>query len=619
MIYIPKVTGTCRGAWNAVEVALKAKKENKNVCVYKEILHNERVISDLNKKGITCIDDLSKLTKDDVVVIRAHGEPKEVYEYLDKNNIKYYDATCPNVKKIHDIVNKKSSEGYNIIIVGKKNHPEVIGTLGWTNNKGIVISSKDELKIDGKTLIVAQTTISDTLFNEITKGVSCEVLNTICKAQSNIQNSSVELAKKMDIMYVVGGEASSNTEVLYQKCKKVCKTYKFSDINEFFKFNMNNNVSEKTKIGITGGASTPLYQIEEYKDLLEFIIYYKKMYKLFSKNIVKINNSFKENDNKLVIDAIDKLSELNKDGKYIRATLIALGYNIGGGKDNKFLPLSLAYETFQTAILIHDDIIDNATTRRGKETIPTLYNKEFDISKDKDYINERNHLADSMGLCIGDLGFYLANQLVLSNYKNHPNVLKVFSYYNNIVIKTIKGEIIDVMLPFKEKYKIGKSTLDDVMNIYHLKTSWYTIIGPFVLGLLLSNGKNVKKYEEILDNIGISFQIKDDIIGIFNNADVLGKSNQSDINEYKQTILYSYTMNTSYKDELLKYYGKKLNDSELESVRNIFINSGALEYANNKMEELLAESIEKIGKLNISDEYKSILKGLIIYLKIRKK
>ena len=88
MIYIPKVTGTCRGAWNAVEVALKAKKENKNVCVYKEILHNERVISDLNKKGITCIDDLSKLTKDDVVVIRAHGEPKEVYEYLDKNNIK---------------------------------------------------------------------------------------------------------------------------------------------------------------------------------------------------------------------------------------------------------------------------------------------------------------------------------------------------------------------------------------------------------------------------------------------------------------------------------------------------------------------------------------------------
>lgn len=628
MIYYPKIYGTCAGANKAIEVAYKLKKENtnKNIYIYKEILHNPYIIKELEKDDIKCIDDLSLLTKNDILIIRAHGEPKETYDYLEKNNIEYYDATCTNVLKVHNIAIDKQNNGYKIIIVGKKTHPEVIGTNGWINNEGIIIEKKDdykELNKNDKYFIVCQTTVSHKILQELLNymnenNISYEIENTICNAQKLIQTSSITLAEQMDIMFVIGGKESSNTKELFNLCNEVTKTYYFSDIKEFFNFIKKEKYTLNTKIGFTGGASTPKDQIKEYANLLEFFIYYKSKLKEFEVELKKINKTFIEKDNPIVIDAINKFINMNGDGKFLRGCLIDLGYKLTKN-DDYAKTLSLAYETFETSILIHDDIIDNAHLRRNKETIHETYKNEF-----KKYNVENDNTNTSLALCIGDIGFFYTAELITKKYKNDKNLAKLLSYYNNIVIKTIKGEIIDVALPFIEKND-KKHTLheEDIMEIYKLKTSWYTIVGPFVLGMILGNSKakDMETFEKVLEPLGIAFQIKDDILGIYSSKEILGKSVYSDIEEFKQTILYSYIKikRNDLLDELLKYYGRSINEEESKKVQQLFEESGALEYATNKMNEMFNEAYTNIKSMDIKEYIKNILLGLILFLRLREK
>lgn len=628
MIYYPKVYGTCAGANKAIEAAYKLKKENKdkNIYIYKEILHNPYIINELLKDGIKCIDDLSILNENDILIIRAHGEPKETYDYLNSHNIEYYDATCTNVLKVHNLATQKQKDGYKIIIIGKKTHPEVIGTNGWINNEGIIIEDKDdykELNNNDKYFIVCQTTVSHKKLQELLNymnenNISYEIENTICNAQKLIQTSSVTLAEQMDIMFVIGGKESSNTKELYNLCNEVTKTYYFSDIKDFFNFIKKEKYTLNTKIGFTGGASTPKEQIKEYANLLEFFIYYKTKLKEFETDLKKINKSFLENDNPIVIDAVNKFINMNGDGKFLRGCLIDLGYKLTKS-DDYAKTLSLAYETFETSILIHDDIIDNAHLRRNKETIHETYKDEF-----KKYNVENDNTNTSLALCIGDLGFFYTNEMITKKYKNDKNLAKLLSYYNNIVIKTIKGEIIDVALPFIEKND-KKHALheEDIMEIYRLKTSWYTVVGPFILGMILGNSKakDIETFEKVLEPLGIAFQIKDDILGIYSSKEILGKSVYSDIEEFKQTILYSYIKinRNDLLDELLKYYGKNITEEESKKVQKLFEDSGALEYATNKMNEMFNEVYTNIKSMDIKEYTKNILLGLILFLRLREK
>ena len=624
MIYYPKIYGTCTGANKAVEMAYKLKNEfkDKNIYIYKEVLHNEFIIKELKDHGINIIYDLNELKKDDVLILRAHGEPKSVYDELKSRNITFYDATCINVKRVHDLVIDKYNNDYKIIIVGKKNHPEVIGTNGWCNNTAIIIENEEDYKKLNKNdnyYIVCQTTISkdklDNLLDYLNKNeFNFKYDNTICNYQKLIQDSSVELAKLMDYMIVIGGEKSSNTKVLFEECSKVTKSYFFSNINDFYNFIKENKFTSKTKIGFTGGASTPKTQIYEFAHLLEFFIYYISSKKDIVNDINKVNKSFILKDNKIVNDAINKFIKMNSDGKCIRGCLTTLGYKLL--KDDDYaLRLASAYETFETAILIHDDIIDNAKIRRGKTTIHEEYKNDF---------NKYNidNTPESLALCIGDLGFYYTNNIIIDKYKKDKNLPELLKYYNDIVINTIKGEILDVYLPFVEKNdKKHKLSHEDIFEIYKLKTSIYTIVGPFILGMILSGNKDIKKYEEVLEPLGIAFQIKDDILGIFSKKEILGKSVYSDIEEFKQTILYSYIKieKPEYLDKLLKYYGNNISETDLNKVKDILNESGALEYANNKMNELFFISKHNINSLNIKEEVKNILLGFITYLEIREK
>ena len=342
--------------------------------------------------------------------------------------------------------------------------------------------------------------------------------------------------------------------------------------------------------------------------LSEFNKYYKQVKEKCTLVMQEYNDNLKNiQDNDIVKKAIDNFTYLNSDGKFLRASLIALGYQ-SIRKDDAYLPLALALEIFQTSVLIHDDIIDKATKRRGKTTIPLLYQKEYNLKNIQD-------ISNSMAICTGDLGFFLANQLLLEKYQNNTNLAKVLTYYNEIVIKTIKGEMIDVFLPFKEENKLTTSNLENnIIQIYTLKTAWYTVIGPFCLGLTLAGAPSnlIKKYEDILLNVGIAFQIKDDLLGVFSTEDVIGKTS-SDVKEFKQTLLYSYTINTKYKEELLKYYGT----DNIKKVQEIFVKSCSKKYVETKMHEYFQQVKNELKDIKKSET--NILLGFIEYLEQREK
>lgn len=354
----------------------------------------------------------------------------------------------------------------------------------------------------------------------------------------------------------------------------------------------------------------------EKKNVEKFYEFYKKISK-------EINNDLKEYNEILVKDKKGFLKEnleyfknLNSDGKLIRGFLIALGYKMSKENIEYSYKLSLAYEIFQTAILIHDDIIDNDNLRRGKDTIHYANFKKYKSYNEVD----AKKTSESIGICIGDYGFFKVNEIIIKNYKDNPNFIKLFNYYNDIVLKTVEGELIDVILSFEGKYlKDNKNLEENIMLVYKLKTAFYTIIGPLCLGLILG-GIDDEKLEDVNkfgEKIGIAFQIQDDILGIYSN---MGKVIGSDIKEFKQTILYSYTIkNEKYREELLKYYGKEdITEVEINETRRIFKESGAYEYASNLMNKLYNESID-IVKNNkwMKDEDKQIIYGFIEYLRTR--
>ena len=360
--------------------------------------------------------------------------------------------------------------------------------------------------------------------------------------------------------------------------------------------------------------------IENNKKNLEvFGEYYLQIKTDLEKEIDNYNKELLENKTGYLKYNLDLFCNLNRDGKLIRGFLIALGYKISNKKNIEYsYPLALAYEIFQTSVLIHDDIIDDDNLRRGKETIHYnnyLKNKKYDEKQAK-------KIGDSIAICMGDFGFYEANQQIIKHYGKDKNLDKVLEYYNDIVLKTIEGELIDVELSFDGRYKLKETNLyDNIMSIYKLKTAYYTIIGPLSLGLILG-GIDEEKLKSIVafgEKIGIAFQLQDDILGIFSD---MGKVVGSDIKEYKQTLLFSYTMNKKeYKDKLLKYYGKEqIDEKDIEEVRKIFKESGAYDYAYNLMNDMYNEALGILDKTSwISNNDKQIINGFVEYLRKRNK
>lgn len=345
-----------------------------------------------------------------------------------------------------------------------------------------------------------------------------------------------------------------------------------------------------------------------------FTNYYQKKKKIINEKINNFNVKILE-DNSLIKENLNYFTELNTNGKNIRGLLVLLGYELLKDDSDYAYDLALAYEVFQTSILVHDDIIDQDDIRRGKYTV-TYQNKRKYSSLEK---NIRNHLSNSIALCIGDYGLYLANKIISDSYQEDNNLGKILSCFNQIVLDTIKGETLETILPYESQ--TNEKIENSIINIYLLKTAVYTIIGPLSLGLLLA-GAEKEKIEEIRifgEKIGIAFQIQDDIIGIFSNE--VEKNLATDIKENKKTLLYQEVMKTKYKEEFLNYCGKKdFNEKDIENIKEILIKSKAKENCEKKMNELYEEGEKILENISwISIDNKRLLLGFIEMLKQRKK
>ena len=401
------------------------------------------------------------------------------------------------------------------------------------------------------------------------------------------------------------------------------KIIKIKDSAEFLKWFMGDKSLFSKKIGFIIDDEGEIKKVEI---LYDFLKYYLSIKDKFVLKMEDYNSLFvKGYSNRFLEEALEQFVSSNKGGKFLRACLIALGYQSFGKDDDSYLPLGIALELFQTSILIHDDIIDKADKRRGMDTIPVRYQKLYSdqIKGDESFIDKRHDIGTSMALCLGDMGFYLALQVIAQNYKDNENLGRVLEYYNSVAIKTCEGEMVDVILPFYEEFYGSEGDLENhVMEIYKLKTAWYSVVGPYCLGAILGglDDDKVHKLEDALINLGIAFQIKDDLLGIYGDEKHIGKSVTSDVSEFKQTILYAYAINTEYKDELLKYYGKEIEAADMTKVRDIFSKSGAYDYAEKTMERLFKESFQAILDLDFLDlDKKKLLLGFAEFLRVRSK
>ena len=274
-ITVAKSAGFCFGVQRAVDSVYKELEENSGkIYTFGPIIHNEQVVEDLNKKGIEVIDTVEQLKKikEGTVVIRSHGVAKEIYDILEQQKLKMVDATCPFVKKIHNIVLDESNNGKTIIIIGNDNHSEVEGIKGWVNGEVIVINKEEQIEKlslpeQTKACIVSQTTFNHNKFKYLVeiirkKGYDITVVNTICNATHVRQVEAQKISSKVDGMIVIGGKNSSNTQKLYDICRNECEnTFYVQTVKDL---NLHELKSLKS-IGITAGASTPKNIIEEVR------------------------------------------------------------------------------------------------------------------------------------------------------------------------------------------------------------------------------------------------------------------------------------------------------------------------------------------------------------------
>ncbi len=274
-VRLAKSAGFCFGVKRAVDKVYEQIATGKKIYTYGPIIHNEEVVRDLEEKGVEVIQDKESLMKlkEGTVIIRSHGVAKEIYDILEKNGLECVDATCPFVKRIHNIVMKESQQGKYIIIVGNAGHPEVEGIMGWCEGpltvlEGIEEAEKLELPAGMDICIVSQTTFNYNKFQHIVeifqkKGYNDSVVNTICNATEERQTEAREIASQADIMIVIGGKHSSNTRKLYEICSSECdKTYFIQTLDDLH-LELPKSVG---LVGITAGASTPNKLIEEVQN-----------------------------------------------------------------------------------------------------------------------------------------------------------------------------------------------------------------------------------------------------------------------------------------------------------------------------------------------------------------
>lgn len=273
-ILIAEHSGFCFGVKNAVEKTEETLNSNKDTIATGDLIHNPQEVNRLKGLGFKIEDNPPKTDKNSNIIIRSHGETLSNIEKYKDLGYNVIDCTCPVLLSIYKRIQKSEEEGYKIVIIGKREHPEIKAMAGHLKKEPIIINSVDEAKrvvgLD-KLYIISQTTNIYEKFFEISdiikdSNTNVVIKNTICNATKNRQQATVELAKVVDAMVVIGGRTSSNTNKLFELSKKHCKnTFMIETIDDLSL----QEVCKYNKIGITAGASTPAWIIEEVVQVMD--------------------------------------------------------------------------------------------------------------------------------------------------------------------------------------------------------------------------------------------------------------------------------------------------------------------------------------------------------------
>jgi len=290
-ILIADNAGFCFGVKRAMNMAWNELYKSDRVAIYAlgPLIHNKQAVAKYEERGMLTVDTIEeiekiesekarqgiKTSKDREMIIRSHGVSKSVYDEAKLKDIPIIDTTCPFVRKIHYLANKCFEEGKQLIVIGDKNHPEIIGINGWSSHSAIIAKNLEELRnisfdTNKDYFIVAQTTMNEKEFDAIidyirSLDIKFEVENTICSATRVRQESARELAHKVDLMIVIGGRHSSNTQKLVKICQDIVDTFSIET-----KEDLDRKLLDKYHtIGITAGASTPDWIIEEVINFLK--------------------------------------------------------------------------------------------------------------------------------------------------------------------------------------------------------------------------------------------------------------------------------------------------------------------------------------------------------------
>lgn len=266
--------GFCPGVRSAIQLARQTLEKDSNVYSLGQIIHNKDIVDELAEAGLKAVDSIDDMQTPSTVIIRSHGATKQQIQQIRDKGLNIVNATCVLVKRVQKIAQQLSDEGYKVVVIGDKNHPEIKAVVGYAGNVVVVGSEDDIQSLDTKSKlgIICQTTESPEHFGEMVgviakKGFSeLKIINTLCKETKNRQVSAVELCQKVDVMFVLGGLNSANTKKLAQICKNYNnQTFHLQNVNE-----LDIRVLSGTKCaGVTAGASTPDRVISEFVDKLK--------------------------------------------------------------------------------------------------------------------------------------------------------------------------------------------------------------------------------------------------------------------------------------------------------------------------------------------------------------
>ena len=265
-VILAEYLGFCYGVKRAIRLA-RDSAESGNASTLGPIIHNPQMVARLEEEGVGSVDSVDEVPDGGTVIIRSHGVGPEVYEKAEKRPIRLVDATCPHVKKAQKAAYRLAQDGYSVVIIGEKQHPEVKSILEWAGGHAVVVETEEEaegLSPFVKLGIVAQTTCSGAKFQSIAarliaKSNDVRILRTICTATDQRQSAALALAAEVDMMLVIGGKNSANTTRLAQLCAEKTVVHHIETASEL----EDEWFHDIKKIGITAGASTPDWIIRE--------------------------------------------------------------------------------------------------------------------------------------------------------------------------------------------------------------------------------------------------------------------------------------------------------------------------------------------------------------------